>query len=124
MLFVCSIGLLRSPTGAVVGAERGYNTRSCGVNQKLALIPLSINLIHWADHIVFVHKEVYDHAVSLVRYDESLLEEMNNKAFIVNLQDIYSTGETALVRGFKDFFEEFDWIDLYKEPRPIIMKGI
>ena len=33
ILFVCSAGLLRSPTGAHVGSVRGYNTRAAGSNQ-------------------------------------------------------------------------------------------
>ncbi len=124
MLFVCSIGMLRSPTGAVVGANFGYNTRSCGANQKLALIPLSENLIRWADHIAFVHKDTYDFALNLVRYNEELSEEMTNKSFVLNIQDIYGTGDIALVRRLKDFFEEFESLDLSEAPRPIYIKGI
>ena len=45
-LFVCSAGLLRSPTGAAMAIERGINARSCGSNFNYALIPCSANLIN------------------------------------------------------------------------------
>lgn len=55
LVFVCSAGMLRSATGAKAFAARGCNTRSCGTN-GFALIPLSANLIAWADRIYFAHQ--------------------------------------------------------------------
>jgi len=53
VLCVCSAGLLRSPTTAVVLAkEYGFNTRACGVDHEYALIPVSPTLLYWADEIV------------------------------------------------------------------------
>lgn len=53
VLCVCSAGLLRSPTAAVVlNREYGYNTRSCGIEPSFALIPFDEVLAHWADEIV------------------------------------------------------------------------
>lgn len=53
MLCVCSAGLLRSPTAALVLAqEYKYNTRSCGIEPSYALIPVSEVLLYWADEIV------------------------------------------------------------------------
>lgn len=61
VLCVCSIGCLRSPTLAnVLHQEFSFNTRSCGVLENWALIPISEALIHWADEIVFVDDEAYD----------------------------------------------------------------
>jgi predicted protein tyrosine phosphatase len=52
ILCLCSGGLLRSPTAAVVlQREFGYNTRSAGVHD-FALIELSPELQEWADEIV------------------------------------------------------------------------
>lgn len=57
VLCVCSAGLLRSPTTAVVlQREFGYNTRSAGL-YDYALIPVSQALIEWADEIVFMEEK-------------------------------------------------------------------
>jgi len=40
-LFVCSAGLLRSPTGAALAVKKGINARSCGSALDYALIPIS-----------------------------------------------------------------------------------
>lgn len=58
-LFVCSAGLLRSPTCARI-AQQLYdvNARSCGVH-NWALIPLTLDLITWAERVVFVDETCY-----------------------------------------------------------------
>lgn len=63
VLCVCSAGLLRSPTAAVVlQREFGYNTRACGIESSFALIPFDEVLAHWADEILVMEK----YQVSLV----------------------------------------------------------
>lgn len=53
VLCVCSAGLLRSPTAAVVlHREFGFNTRSCGLNEQYALIDCNQVLLNWADEVV------------------------------------------------------------------------
>lgn len=53
VLCVCSAGLLRSPTAALVLAnEFGYNTRAVGLTPQFALIPVDLVLLTWADEIV------------------------------------------------------------------------
>ena len=53
VLCVCSAGLLRSPTAAIVlHREFGFNTRAAGLEADFALIPVDDVLIHWADEIV------------------------------------------------------------------------
>lgn len=54
VLCVCSAGLLRSPTMAVVLSQEpyNYNTRAAGLNKEYALIPVDEVLLHWADEIV------------------------------------------------------------------------
>jgi predicted protein tyrosine phosphatase len=106
ILFVCSAGLLRSPTGAAVGIQRGYNTRSCGTLQ-CALIPLSVNLIEWAEFIVFVNKENYTDAIrnfEAVGYDE----DINKKKIILSIPDSYNAFDPTLVRLFNEFFDEWE----------------
>jgi predicted protein tyrosine phosphatase len=53
VLCVCSAGLLRSPTAALVLASEpfNYNTRAAGL-ESYALIKVDEVLLHWADEIV------------------------------------------------------------------------
>lgn len=57
VLCVCSAGLLRSPTTALVLAQEpyNYNTRAVGLHDY-ALIPIDDVLIEWADEIVVMDK--------------------------------------------------------------------
>lgn len=56
VLFVCSQGRLRSPTAMhLMNRLYGYNTRCCGVDQD-ALIPLSPDLLLWADEVVVMEQ--------------------------------------------------------------------
>lgn len=54
VLCVCSAGLLRSPTMAVVLSQEpyNYNTRSVGITEEYALTPLEHVHLEWADEIV------------------------------------------------------------------------
>lgn len=54
VLCVCSAGLLRSPTMAVVLSQEpyNYNTRAAGLSKEYALILVDDVLLHWADEIV------------------------------------------------------------------------
>ncbi len=97
MLFVCTAGLLRSPTAAVVGAQKyGWNTRSCG-SSTLALIPLSVNLIEWANHIVFLDNECFKESLetfALVGYDDDL----RKKGRVLGISDDYNYQDAWLVK--------------------------
>ena len=59
VLCVCSGGLLRSPTAAVVLSQEpyNYNTRSAGLTPKYALIPVDQVLVDWADEIICMGQE-------------------------------------------------------------------
>jgi len=54
VLCVCSAGLLRSPTAALVLSQEpfNFNTRACGISPDYALIVLDDVLIAWSDEIV------------------------------------------------------------------------
>ena len=58
VLCVCSAGLLRSPTAALVLSQEPYNfnTRACGLD-SYALIHIDEVLITWADEIVCMSEE-------------------------------------------------------------------
>lgn len=59
VLCVCSAGLLRSPTAALVLSQApfNYNTRSVGVSTEYAMIPLDVVHLHWADEVVTMQEE-------------------------------------------------------------------
>lgn len=104
LLFVCSAGLLRSPTAADVATRMGFNARSCG-SSNYALIPLSVNLILWADSIVFVEQSNYEEAVGTftpVDYHEDII----SKAVVWNLPDEYERNDTWLVDRIEDKMRE------------------
>lgn len=57
VLCVCSAGLLRSPTAALVLSQEpfNFNTRACGIHDY-ALVPIDDVLINWADEIVVMEE--------------------------------------------------------------------
>lgn len=59
VLCVCSAGLLRSPTAALVLSQKpfNFNTRAAGVEKDYALIVVDEYLYHWADEIVCMSQE-------------------------------------------------------------------
>lgn len=85
-LFVCTSGVLRSPTACVVANELGYNSRSCGV-ERYSLIPISSNLIYWADKIVFMDQYCYNKAHELFS-EHGLLEYFTGQDPYVKIWDI------------------------------------
>lgn len=63
VLCVCSAGLLRSPTAAVVLSQPpfDFNTRAAGLEESYALMPVDEVLVSWADEIVCMtlqHREI------------------------------------------------------------------
>lgn len=117
LLFVCSAGLLRSPTGAYVGAQRGYNTRSCGSTYEYALIPLSANLIMWADKIFFVNPENFEEALITFK-NTGFDEDINDKAIVLNIPDQYRAFDPGLIKQYNEVFDQFEskFPDLKQSP--------
>ena len=96
VLFVCSAGLLRSATAARIYANK-YNTR-CAGSYEYALVPVSDNLILWAQEIVFVNKENYDYVSK--RYDLS-----DHVVKILDIPDIYNHMDKRLIKAFEEQYE-------------------
>ena len=101
-LFVCSAGLLRSPTGAALAVKRGINARSCGSNFNYALIPCSANLINWAEKIVFVNKENLWQLEENFLGHQELLNQIEQKQIVLNIPDNFEYMDPQL----QQFFEE------------------
>jgi len=95
IVFVCSVGMLRSPTAAAIGSKLGLNTRSCG-SSTLALIPLSANLIRWADRIVFMNNENFRQAKKTFKETE-FKEDLEENSLVWNVPDIYNYMDDGLV---------------------------
>lgn len=95
LLFVCSAGMLRSPTAQIVATQMGYNARACGSSVKMALIPLSVNLIKWAHHIIFMNQDNYLEAMKYFQISE-FDEDIRPKAIVWGIPDHYNWGDNIL----------------------------
>jgi len=95
LLFVCSVGMLRSPTAQMVASTMGFNARACGSDVNIALIPLSCNLINWAHHIIFMSAE---NAIKAHREFEAVgyADDIKAKQIVWNFEDIYNWGDNVL----------------------------
>jgi len=100
VLCVCTAGILRSPTAAnVLNQEFGYNTRSCGVDERFALIPLDEVLLEWADEIVVMEAT---HAKAI--YDK--FPNFLNVITCLDIPDFYNWGDPKLKELIKKRYNE------------------
>lgn len=103
VLFVCSMGILRSATAARLYADK-YNTRAAGTYSD-ALVPLSTILLEWADEIVFVSKENYEYALRNKDWTDLLNESI---VTVLSIPDKYEHMHPELVKSFEEQYEELD----------------
>lgn len=101
ILFVCSAGLLRSATAANLFAKKGWNTRNCGT-AEYALIPLSFNLLCWADKVFFMSESNFDEAMATFEKHVDALEMINKKSVTLCIPDRFSYNQKDLI----DLLEE------------------
>jgi len=106
-LFVCSAGLLRSPTGAALAIRKGLNARSCGSAVDYALIPISANLIMWAEKIVFVNEENYHESLQLFKDYQMLHNLLTVRSLVLDIPDIYNYNDRDLIIEFE---KQIDWV--------------
>lgn len=99
-LFVCSAGLLRSPTGAALAVQHGINARSCGSNFNYALVPCSANLINWAHKIVFVNQDNLLQLEDNFLGHQHLLDQIERKQVVLDIPDNYEYMDAGLVEHF------------------------
>lgn len=100
MLFVCSAGLLRSPTAAKVAAQMGYNSRSCG-SHSYALIPLSVNLLTWAQKIYFLNEENYHESLDVFKFDPESIKLLKDKSIVWDIDDQFNYDDFTLKEEVK-----------------------
>lgn len=103
VLCVCSAGLLRSPTAAVVlaGEPYNYNTRAAGISAEYALIPVDEVLLTWAEEIVCMERDHYDYILDML---EKL--KMSREVKVLNIPDRFSYREDALVKMIEQRYNE------------------
>ena len=102
VLTVCSANMLRSPTIAHVlsAAPYNFNTRSAGT-QFYALIPVTEDLLMWADEVVCADTE---HALYI---RDKMIEYMLDKPIIdLNIPDIYEYRNPELIELIKERYEQ------------------
>jgi protein-tyrosine phosphatase len=97
LLFVCTIGLLRSATASNIAIKMGYNSRCCGSDINNALIPISEKLIKWADKIFFINNKNYKDAEKYFKDDMITLMRLENKRWVWNIPDKYDYNDPELI---------------------------
>jgi predicted protein tyrosine phosphatase len=107
VLFVCSAGILRSATAARLYSSK-YNTRAAGTSLEIALVPLSENLMDWANEIVFVHPWNYDNAG--FHFD---LEPYKDKIKVLEIPDNHEHMADELIAAFQEQYEPIESHRLY-----------
>lgn len=100
VLFVCSAGILRSATAASLYSNR-FNTRCCGT-AEYALIPLSINLLGWADEIVFMNEENYEDAKNFFPKE---MDRYQEKVKVLDIPDQYVYKDPTLIKLIEEQYE-------------------
>lgn len=103
VLCVCSAGLLRSPTAAIVLSQDpfNFNTRACGIVPQFALIPIEHVLLEWCDEIVCMEKFQLENL-------PLIMEKLGLTRPIVHLEieDNYRYRDPELMKLVKDRYIE------------------
>jgi predicted protein tyrosine phosphatase len=96
VLCVCSAGLLRSPTAALVLSQDPYNfnTRAAGIEESYALIAVDEVLLRWSDEIVCM-TEQHERALR-AKFAEQLKED-SPVILTIGVPDIYAYRDAKLI---------------------------
>lgn len=103
VLCVCSAGLLRSPTTAVIlaGEPYNFNTRAAGIDEDHALVPVDDVLISWADEIVCMTKQ--HHADLVGKFHQ---ETPGKRIYVLDIPDNFGYRNPKLVELIKERYAE------------------
>ena len=108
VLCVCSGGILRSATAAVVlsQAPYNYNTRAAGLNKDLSLIAVDQFLLEWADEIVCMeYWQDTELCAMLKKYG------LARKIIVLDIQSGSKYRDPVLVQAIKDKYDtEKGWL--------------
>ncbi len=102
VLCVCSAGLLRSPTTALVLSQEPYNfnTRAVGITPDFALIPVEEVLLAWADEIVCMDEWQKD--LLELRLAKMFRTEKECRVISLDIPDSYSYRDLGLMELIKE----------------------
>ena len=102
VLCLCSAGLLRSPTVALVLSQfpYNYNTRAAGLSEEYALIQVDDVLLHWADEIVVMESRQAEIVRSLLD-----LASEDKPIVVLGIQDDYSYRQPELIEAIKKAYD-------------------
>ena len=103
VLFVCSMGILRSATAARIYAKK-YNTRAAGTYDE-ALIQVNKILLDWADEIVFMGFRNYEEVVYNPDLKAALIDD---KVIVLNIPDVFEHMNPKLIQALKDQYEDIN----------------
>lgn len=105
VLCVCTAGCLRSPTAAVVLAEAPYNfnTRSAGLYDEIAIVPVTEALLAWADEIVCMENH---HAHELMGMLQAL--QLDKPVRVLGIPDNFAYRDPELVELIKTRYDRID----------------
>lgn len=98
VLCVCSAGLLRSPTTAVVLSQDPYNfnTRAAGLEPDFALVVVDDVLLEWADEIVCMTQD-----------QAHRLAQMVEKPIVcLDIEDSFAYRDEKLIKLIKEKYDE------------------
>ena len=104
VLCVCSAGLLRSPTAALVLSQDpfNFNTRAVGVSQEYALVPLETVHLHWADEIVTMEAA---HSLMVEALLEKTSKPTKPRVVQLDIPDEFAYRDPRLVDLIKQNYE-------------------
>lgn len=102
VLTVCSAGILRSATAAHVLCQKpfNFNTRNVGT-APYALIPLTDDLILWADEVVCMENEHKVHVMN-----KMMDMDIYKPIFVLDIEDIYEYRNPKLVKLIKERYKD------------------
>lgn len=103
VLCVCSAGLLRSPTAALVLSQAPYcyNTRAVGIDSDHALIPIDQVMVSWANEIVCMSERQAQLVTTLFKVHK------DTTVVSLEIEDCYSYREVDLIELIKDKYNSF-----------------
>ena len=92
VLLICSAGILRSPTAALVLSMPpfNFNTRAAGMSHDFALIVVDEFLLHWADEVVCMLPEQAHKIKNDMGYDGPIV--------CLEIEDNYSYRDPKLMK--------------------------
>lgn len=88
-LFVDDSGLVRSATAAALAIKSNINARAAGSLPQQSLIPVTLQLVGWAQKVIFLDQESYDNTMLLFTPYPEEKAVLEAKSQILNIPNTY-----------------------------------